>query len=194
MEDMEKEKITLQSDTEHYSDQVADLTCVSVNLFNRWPTFLFLWIKLFDFCVLGPAITTETPDYDRNVPGEWAQAAQVYAHAYAWTTESTAIWYFWNSDSKNVFVGCWRWRRESVFRKRRSWTKQTKTSRWQWRNWTTTGGCSTICSRLKASVSLSCSLLCLTLLQATSWRDGGRAGEKQTVLPDSDIGTWKEGS
>lgn len=28
IEDMEKEKLTLQSDAERYSDQVADLTCV----------------------------------------------------------------------------------------------------------------------------------------------------------------------
>lgn len=28
IEDMEKEKLTLQSDTENYSDQVTDLTCV----------------------------------------------------------------------------------------------------------------------------------------------------------------------
>lgn len=28
IEDMEKEKLTLQSDAENYSDQVTDLTCV----------------------------------------------------------------------------------------------------------------------------------------------------------------------
>lgn len=93
IEDMEKEKLTLQSDAENYSDQVTDLTCVWLYLFYTWSISVFLWIKPFTLC-LGPTITTETPDYDRNVPGEWAQTTQVYAYAvngFIWTNLSVTI-------------------------------------------------------------------------------------------------------
>lgn len=80
IKELESEKLSLQTDAEHYSDQVTDLNFVLVwfLFFNDLVVHFHLLICLF-VCP-GPKITTETPHYDRNVPGEWAQAAQVQTH------------------------------------------------------------------------------------------------------------------
>lgn len=72
---MEKEKLSLQSDTENYTGQVGNLKLLTWGLLSSHVCFPLSWLSWI--MVTDGADTTETTNHDRNVPGERAQAAQV---------------------------------------------------------------------------------------------------------------------
>lgn len=79
IKELEKEKLSLQSDSGSYSDQVSKLSSGLMQHFVTLSVYFHLLLEFtpLQFYLLGSQIATEAPYYDRNVPGEWAEAAQV---------------------------------------------------------------------------------------------------------------------
>lgn len=66
IKELEKEKLSLQSDSESYSDQVTQLIALS---YCR-STSTRCRVDIASIVCLGAKITTEAPHYDGNVPRE----------------------------------------------------------------------------------------------------------------------------
>lgn len=153
----------------------------------------------------GAAITTEAQYYDRDVPGEWAQATQVYTLTRVWIrlVSDVAVEQFFKSV---VCVCMCLQTADSGGEGAPAERGEVKQSRQK--HCVGHGGAPklqvaafsrVLCNSLTVcniyflhTFSLPSTSLCFP--QTSCRGDGGRAGENQTVLPDPNISTWEEGS